>query len=73
VPIALWDVLARGLQPDAARRHAGMPDLLRELRRISESTSPPTRRSPKPAVVIALVLALVLAVVLAVVLAMVMT
>ncbi|MBK6920799.1 MAG: serine/threonine protein kinase [Deltaproteobacteria bacterium] len=39
VPQALHDVIARGLQPDPARRFGNMPDLLRELRRISEANT----------------------------------
>jgi len=65
VPIALWDVIARGLQPDPAKRFVGMPDLLRELRRISESAEPAAERSRKPAAFVALVAVAVLAVVFA--------
>jgi serine/threonine protein kinase len=60
VPIALWDVIARGLQPDPAKRFAGMPDLLRELRRISESAEPAALRSRKPAAFIVVAVALLL-------------
>jgi serine/threonine protein kinase len=62
VPIALWDVVARGLQPDPAKRFAGMPDLLRELRRISENAEPTVQRSRATATIVALVAVAVLAV-----------
>ncbi len=65
VPPALWSIIARGLQADPAKRFAGMPDLLRELRRISEASEGKPVRTRGPAVV---VLALAAVAVLAVVL-----
>jgi serine/threonine protein kinase len=52
VPSALWSVVSRGLQADPTKRFAGMPDLLRELRRISEASEVERPRSRRPAVVV---------------------
>jgi serine/threonine protein kinase len=67
VPLALWELIVRGLQPDPAKRFPGMPDVLRELRAISEASTPSPHAAPsrKPASLIALVAVAVLAVVLA--------
>ncbi|MFO0634410.1 MAG: serine/threonine-protein kinase [Nannocystaceae bacterium] len=73
VPAALHAAIARGLRPDPARRFATMPDLLRELRQISETgngepggerSTPSRSRSGKTARALTIVALVALALVL---------